>query len=63
VATPTHRALLTKFAQEHFGTEVEFVPERTFGKKFVAGRFRSKAADQQESQEEVATQKLETPAR
>jgi hypothetical protein len=42
IATDEHRDLFAKFAQEHFGDEVSFVPSRQTGSKFVAGTLRLK---------------------
>ena len=43
VAAQTDRALFTTFAEEHFGTEVEFVPSSSAGEKLLAGRFQRRA--------------------
>jgi hypothetical protein len=43
IATPEERALFARFAQEHFGVELEFVPGDKVGQKVVAGYFRPAA--------------------
>ncbi len=43
VAPPLHRELFATFAKEHFQSEVEFVPLKQYGERFVPGHFRPMA--------------------
>ena len=40
IATPEERTLFARFAHEHFGSDLEFVPGEKISQKVVAGYFR-----------------------
>ena len=43
IATPEERDLFARFAHEHFGADLEFVPGEKVNQKVVAGYFRPAA--------------------
>ncbi len=54
VANPTDLALYQVFAKEHFGADVQFVPERAATERFVAGHFRQLTGGEGDLRSDVA---------